>query len=64
MLPGRCCGQRIFGTIGDDTFADIIGYDITTDASDNLYITGNFSGTYCFWGLPLLALRSRETVLC
>lgn len=45
---GQVLWAENFGTIGDDTFADIIGYDITTDASDNLYITGNFSGTIVF----------------
>src|SRR5690554_4728118 len=45
---GQVLWAENFGTIGDDTFADIIGYDITTDASDNLYITGNFDGTVVF----------------
>lgn len=47
---GQVLWAENFGTINTDTFADIIGYDITTDASDNLYITGNFYGTVVFGG--------------
>ncbi|MGE4347297.1 MAG: SBBP repeat-containing protein [Flavobacteriaceae bacterium] len=45
---GQVLWAENFGTINTDTFASIIGYDITTDASDNLYITGNFEGTVVF----------------
>lgn len=45
---GQVLWAENFGVISTDTLDSITGYYITADASDNLYITGNFAGTVDF----------------
>lgn len=52
---GQVLWAKNFGA-NNSAYAGIIGHQITTDASDNIYITGDFSGTADFEGTEITYL--------